>query len=279
MSRDRCGCCRHIRARIRGTICIAVLVFLARLKGHPPLFLMPATTMVKLMKAPPEASSSSLLKATSSDAQEDAPDLLMQHNTYQAKVFDENAAFFASDNATPEAVVPKMHRIAEDCQLDSSSRVLDVACGTGALLPFFAEHGGNLAQVTGVDLSSGMLSYARKRFTEATFVQSDILDFVDPDGKRFDRIVFNACFANFLDPIAVLRHAAKDLASKDGLIVLSHPLGRKWLRGLRKKDPRMVPNDMPGQVELKKMLEEVPELSIVKVDDEADHFSAVLRRK
>ena len=33
----------------------------------------------------------------------------------------------------------------------------------GALLPFFQEFGGDLAKVTGVDLSAGMLSFARQR--------------------------------------------------------------------------------------------------------------------
>eukprot|EP00438_Fugacium_kawagutii_P022555 Skav202586 [mRNA] locus=scaffold1305:73866:83413:+ [translate_table: standard] len=68
------------------------------------------------------------------------------HNAYQAKVFDEKSDFFASATATPPNVVPRLQRIA-----------------ASALLPFFKESGGDLAKVTGVDLSDGMLRFARER--------------------------------------------------------------------------------------------------------------------
>lgn len=85
------------------------------------------------------------------------------HNAYQAQVFDEQSGFFASPAATPPSVAPKLRRIAESCRLTRESSVLDVGTGTGALLPFFREQGTELRKVTGVDLSKGMLSFARER--------------------------------------------------------------------------------------------------------------------
>jgi len=212
-----------------------------------------------------------IFRATSLPRQTEAD----RHNAYQAKVFDENAAFFASQSATPPAVVPKMRRVAQSCQLSETTTILDVATGTGALLPFYQEENASLSLVTGVDLSAGMLMYAREKYPEASFMQSDILDFTCA-GKRFDRVVFNACFGNFWDPAAVLRNVAENFAAAEGLVILSHPLGRSWLAGLRAKDPSMVPHDYPAEKELRTLLAKIP-LTLVSLEDEADYYCAVLK--
>ncbi|CAJ1359302.1 unnamed protein product [Effrenium voratum] len=202
---------------------------------------------------------------------------LAEHNQYQAKTFDEKSDFFASEKATPASVEPKLRRIACSCRLETpGTTLLDVGTGTGALLPFFQEAGVDLAQVVGVDLSAGMLGFAKERFPETTFVQEDVLQF---QGGRFDRVVFNACFGNLFDPVAVLRHVARDLLSDGGLVVISHPLGRPWLRTLQQSDPRMVLHDLPGKEQLKTMLAEVPELELESLEDDADFYCLVLRRR
>ncbi|CAK9039903.1 unnamed protein product [Durusdinium trenchii] len=199
-----------------------------------------------------------------------------EHNAYQRKVFDEKSDFFASATATPPAVVPRLQRIAKSCSLESKTTLLDVGTGTGALLPFFKESGGDLAQITGVDLSAGMLGFARERFPQARFVQDDVLHF---EGGPYDRVVFNACFGNLYDPVAVLKHVAQKLLSDGGLVVISHPLGRAWLTTLKEKDPRMVLHDLPGSEELKQMLAQVPELALEFLEDESDYYCLVLKRQ
>jgi len=204
---------------------------------------------------------------------------LSVHNAYQESTFDAAADFFASPEATPAGVVPRMQRIATGSGLDATSRILDVATGTGALLPFFQAAGADLTRLIGVDLSAGMLAHAKKAFPEATFVKGDILDFVAPMGEKFDRIIFNAVFGNLFDQAAVLRHVTSELLADGGLVVISHPLGRRWLREvLHRKDPQMVPYDIPGERDLRQLVAEAaPSLSIVRVDDEADFYCAVLR--
>lgn len=198
------------------------------------------------------------------------------HNAYQAKVFDEKSDFFASATATPPQVVPRLQRIAASCRLAPKTTLLDVGTGTGALLPFFQESGADLSKVTGVDLSAGMLSFARQRFPQVKFVQDDVLNFT---GGRYDRVVFNACFGNLYDPVAVLQHVARELLSEGGLVVISHPLGRAWLRTLQEKDPQMVLHDLPGSEGLKQMLAQVPELALESLEDEADYYCLVLKRR
>mmetsp|Transcript_53896 Transcript_53896/g.100994 ORF Transcript_53896/g.100994 Transcript_53896/m.100994 type:complete len:253 (+) Transcript_53896:41-799(+) len=201
------------------------------------------------------------------------------HSAYQAKIFDEKSDFFASAVATPPEVVPRLLRIADSCRLAPGTTVLDIGTGTGALLPFFEAAGASLEDLTGVDLSSGMLTYARQRFPKATFVHQDVAEFFGPGGCRYERVVFNACFGNLFDPLAVLQHVSRDLLADGGLVVISHPLGRKWLRGLQRKDPQMVLHDLPGQAEIDHILQQVPELALEQLNDESDYYCLVLRRR
>lgn len=110
-------------------------------------------------------------------------------------------------------------------------------------------------------------------FPEATFLEQDVLQC---DG-RYDRVIFNACFGNLFDPLAVLRHVA-ELLNEGGLVVISHPLGRKWLKGLQQKEPRMVLHDLPAGEELDQMLATVP-LQLVSLEDEPEYYCLVLKRR
>ncbi|WP_051273705.1 class I SAM-dependent methyltransferase [Desulfotruncus alcoholivorax] len=66
----------------------------------------------------------------------------------------------------------------------ASPRVLDIGTGTGNLAGSFAERE---AVVTGVDISSGMLSQARKRYgSKITFIQADALSLGGLCDNSFD---------------------------------------------------------------------------------------------
>jgi len=201
-----------------------------------------------------------------------------EHNSRQEAIFDEHADFFASEDASPPQVLERLRRIAVTCQVTPETTILDVATGTGGLLPHFEDRGANLRLVTGVDLSGGMLDYARKRFPSATFVKSDIMKYRPVAGARFDRVVFNACFGNFWDQGLVLKHTEAELVRDGGLIVISHPLGRKWLGDLKARDPQMVRHALPTRVELEALASRcAPGLAVELCDDEADYYCAALR--
>ena len=177
---------------------------------------------------------------------------LTAHNTRQAAAFDEAATFFASPEATPPEIKPTLTIIAQAvaASLGSNSRVLDVATGTGALLPFYEAEEIALCNVVGVDLSRDMLGYARERFPAASFVQADVLELTaEAAGGKFDAIVFNACFANLYDQRAALAHAAS-LLTERGRVFVSHPLGAGFIQQLHASDPRVVPHLLPDEAAL-----------------------------
>jgi len=69
-------------------------------------------------------------------------------------------------------------------RLPEGGRVLDIGCGTG--LPTALQLSNAGLQVTGIDISAGMLALARENVPQVEFVQADILDF---DEKAFDGVV------------------------------------------------------------------------------------------
>jgi SAM-dependent methyltransferase len=69
-------------------------------------------------------------------------------------------------------------------QISEGSRVLDLCCGTGQLASLLEEKG---HPVTGIDCSSGMLSYAKKNSPNSIFLLHDAKDFNLP--STFDLAV------------------------------------------------------------------------------------------
>ena len=175
------------------------------------------------------------------------------HNMRQKAVFTDAAAFFASEEATPDEVAVKLKKIATvvagSCRRDKAPRVLDVGCGTGAMLGFYEDCGVDPAGVTGVDLCNAMLAYARKRFPAAKFIESDFVDVplvAEVETYGYDVIVFNAVFGNLYDQSAALSHAAQ-LLRPSGTVVISHPLGARFVEELRSSDPTVVPHGLPTE--------------------------------
>jgi len=85
------------------------------------------------------------------------------------------------------------------------ARVLDVACGTGAVTRELAARG---YDVVGLDQNDGMLAVARARVPEAAFVtgEAERLPFED---ASFDALTFTYLLRYVDDPVATLRELAR----------------------------------------------------------------------
>lgn len=140
-------------------------------------------------------------------------------------------------------------------------RILDVACGTGVLWEFLLEvaREKNVAlKIQGVDLSPSMVAHAQKRVqalaseqspddhpVSIDVIASDIVEYCqrsDTSEKKsmsYDGIIFNACFGNFFDPGNVLS------SLPPSTILISHPLGAKFVQDLHDEDATTVPHTLP----------------------------------
>jgi len=197
----------------------------------------------------------------------------------------ETAEAFATerDGELPREVDRKLRTIIQSAQLESHEdgpwRVLDVGCGAGVLV----ERVGFATTIVGIDLSADMVAACRAKFGKnapqsplsisetcsgrSAFWVGDVVDFPEfwlprdgesepdasfsPDiptevepGKPFDCAIFNACFGNLYDQRRALEAAAQ-VVRPGGVIIVGHPLGADYVDALRRRDPGVVPHDLP----------------------------------
>ena len=102
--------------------------------------------------------------------------------------------------------------------------VLDVACGTGVLIPDYLKR--DVASVTGIDISPKMAEIARAKFSqpEVTILCGDVetADF----GKQFDCIVVYNAFPHFPDPERLIR-TLSGLLKPGGTLTVAHGMSRE----------------------------------------------------
>ncbi|MCL6442129.1 MAG: class I SAM-dependent methyltransferase [Alicyclobacillus sp.] len=120
-----------------------------------------------------------------------------------------------------DRMVDKKHR--ESLIGDAQGEVLEVGVGTGANLKFYPAN----VNVTGIDFSPRMLSFAEKRAKECAspvrLLQMDVqnLDFAD---NTFDTVVSTCVFCSVPDPIAGLREIRRVLKPGGRLLMIEHML-------------------------------------------------------
>ena len=120
----------------------------------------------------------------------------------------------------------KINTILDYAQIHDNVRVLDVACGTGVLFPDYLAR--NVAQITGVDISSGMIAKAREKFQdpriELLCADVQFLSFDTP----FDCCMVYNAVPHFQFPSLLLGCLAKDLRD-GGRLTIAHGMSRRQL--------------------------------------------------
>lgn len=126
-----------------------------------------------------------------------------------------------------DSVVPWLHSL----RPLSTTRILEVGCGTGASTVGLAEQG---ADVVGVDLDPGALEAARERMKlyglEAEFVEANAVDaLAQLSQERFDIIIFFAALEHMTtsERLTSLERAWSALEPGDFLVAIDTP-NRLW---------------------------------------------------
>jgi demethylmenaquinone methyltransferase / 2-methoxy-6-polyprenyl-1,4-benzoquinol methylase len=91
-------------------------------------------------------------------------------------------------------------------RVEGTGRVLDVATGTGMVADALRRRG---SMVTGLDLSAGMLSAARRRFDGAVPLVRGTAEALPFPDASFDHLTFTYLLRYVGDPVATLRELAR----------------------------------------------------------------------
>lgn len=117
-----------------------------------------------------------------------------------------------------------INTILNNADINKESRILDVACGTGVMIPYYLERGA--ASVTGVDISPAMIEKACAKFQDARvgFICADAE--TDDIGSGYTAIMIYNAFPHFSDPDKLLSHLCSLLAP-GGTITVAHGSSRE----------------------------------------------------
>lgn len=137
--------------------------------------------------------------------------------------------------------------ILDAADIRAGQRILDVACGTGVLIPDYLKR--SARSVTGVDISENMIAEARKKYPhgDAEFICADAetLSLSEP----FDRIMVYNAIPHFPDPDSLIRSLCKML-TRGGILTVAHGMSREAINAHHSGSARDVSLGLPPAQEL-----------------------------
>jgi SAM-dependent methyltransferase len=113
----------------------------------------------------------------------------------------------------PAMAGPWAHRLVEAAEVSTGDRVLDVACGTGAVAQVALERAGATGTVAGLDLSAEMLAVARRKLPDLDLREGRAEELPFGDGT-FDVVLCQFGLMFFVDRAQALREMLRVL--RDG---------------------------------------------------------------
>jgi demethylmenaquinone methyltransferase/2-methoxy-6-polyprenyl-1,4-benzoquinol methylase len=146
----------------------------------------------------------------------------------------------------------KLNMILDIAKIDEESTVMDVACGTGVLFPYYIKR--EVKKIIGVDFSKNMIALAREKYERENteFYCADIEKFTLEE--KVSRImVFNA-FPHFIAPENVIENL-QNCINKGGRLTIAHDMGRAQLDKHHSGSAKKVSNGLIPAKELAQMLE------------------------
>ncbi|MDT3389575.1 MAG: class I SAM-dependent methyltransferase [bacterium] len=132
--------------------------------------------------------------------------------------------------------------ILDNAGVHASSKVLDVACGTGVLIPYYLKR--NVSSVTGVDISPGMIAVARSKFSQSQVKLVCADAETDSFGTGFDSIVIYNAFPHFSDPQKLMENLCTMLAP-GAVLTVAHGMSRDRVNSHHSGSASRISNGLP----------------------------------
>lgn len=141
-----------------------------------------------------------------------------------------------------------INTILQNAGIVENKNVLDIACGTGVLFPYYIERNTN---ITAIDLSSEMVKIAKSKFPQVNVICGDAED-VTFD-RQFDVIMIYNAFPHFPNPERLIENLSKHL-NVGGTFTVAHGMSKKELDEIHQKSAGKVSCILPECDELAELL-------------------------
>ena len=164
--------------------------------------------------------------------------------------FDRCAPSWDADMIKSDVIIGK---ILDNAEVDAGMDILDVACGTGVMFPYYLER--NVASVTGIDISPEMAKIAQEKFDGESRIRVICGDVEETAfDRKFDRIVVYNAFPHFPKPKRLIKILA-GLLKEDGRLTIAHGASREVIDNHHNGPASKVSNGLMTADSLKKIFD------------------------
>ena len=186
--------------------------------------------------------------------------------------FDRMAPSWDADMIKNDTIIGK---ILDNAEVEAGQDILDVACGTGVMFPYYLDRGA--ASVTGIDISPEMARIAEGKYADDPRVQVICGDVEKVTfDKKFDRIVVYNAFPHFPKPKRLIK-ILSGMLKEDGRLTIAHGASREAIDGHHQGAASKVSNGLMSADSLKKLFDPHFEVEIMVSNRSMYQVSGVKR--
>ncbi|MBD5172949.1 MAG: methyltransferase domain-containing protein [Bacteroidales bacterium] len=149
----------------------------------------------------------------------------------EVEFFDNLAPRWDNDEirSTPE----RINAVLDLLSIRKGDKVLDLGTGTGVLLPYLSVRVGEEGEVTGVDLSEGMLSRAIEKYGNLGNVGFLRLDFEEENlTGEYDAVLLYSVFPHLHRPEATFGRLFERNVRPGGRVVVAFPSDERFINAI-----------------------------------------------
>ena len=186
--------------------------------------------------------------------------------------FDRMAPSWDADMIKNDTIIGK---ILDNAEVEAGQDILDVACGTGVMFPYYLDRGA--ASVTGIDISPEMAKIAEGKYADDPRVRVICGDVEKVTfDKKFDRIVVYNAFPHFPKPKRLIK-ILSGMLKEDGRLTIAHGASREAIDGHHQGAASKVSNGLMSADSLKKLFDPHFEVEIMVSNRSMYQVSGVKR--
>lgn len=186
--------------------------------------------------------------------------------------FDSYAPQWDADQIPKDAII---NRILDNAGVKEGQDILDVACGTGVLFPFYLER--KVASVTGIDISHEMAKLAQQKHECHDNIQVICGDVEETRfGREFDSVMVYNAFPHFPEPERLIATLAA-VTRTGGRLTVAHSASREQIDDHHKGAASKISNGLMYADELKALFDPFFEVDVVISNQEMYQVSGIRR--
>lgn len=186
--------------------------------------------------------------------------------------FDSYAPQWDADQIPKDSII---NRILDNAGVKEGQDILDVACGTGVLFPFYLER--KVASVTGIDISHEMAKLAQQKHEAYDNIQVICGDVEETRfGREFDSVMVYNAFPHFPEPERLIATLAA-VTKTGGRLTVAHSASREQIDDHHKGAASKISNGLMYAEELKALFDPFFEVDVVISNQEMYQVSGIRR--